>query len=570
MAAVVAADKKNSPSHPDAPQVFDVTTTDTGDAVANPSHEGHLQRKLQSRHLTMIAIGGAIGTGLFLASGKAVATAGPVGVLISYSICGAAVWGVVVALGEMSTQFPVAGAFSKLATRFLGPAFGFTLGWNYWLQWAITLPAELVACGTIMAFWAPDVPEYVWSIVFLVPLVFMNALGVRGFGELEFGLSLMKVLAIIVFLILAFVVVCGGTSMGTVGFRNWRDYPLIPSDTAGQEGDSQSFRMLMAVLNSFIQAFYSYGGTELVGVTAGEAANPRKSVPRAVRGTFWRITLFYLGALFFIGLIVPYNDERLQVGDTQSSPFTLVYTVAGINVAAHVMNAVVLIAVLSAANSSIYACSRTLMGLAAEGKAPKFLAKVDRRGVPVWSLVVSVIFGCLAFLGSVLGNSTVFNLLSSILALSTISCWMMVNLTHIRFRMAWKAQGRSLDSLIYKAPFHPIGDFLGLLVGTFVISFLLYQACIVPFDAIADAQFYVGIPLLVVLWVGYAAFPFVANLFGANMDTSGAKLVPLLEVDLDSDRSLEVEEDEEDAPPPQGAGPKAVYYAKKAWNSFLG
>ncbi|KAJ3117797.1 hypothetical protein HDU96_005578 [Phlyctochytrium bullatum] len=539
-----------------------------------------LRRHLKARHLGMIAIGGTIGTGLFLGSGKAIAEAGPVGVMIAYAVTGAGVWSVVTSLGEMATQFPVAGAFSQLGTRFLGPAAGFTLGWNYWLQWAITLPAELVACGTIMAFWAPNVPEYVWSFAFLVPLVVVNAFGVKGFGEVEFVLSLIKVIAIVVFLVLGVVVVCGGSALGAVGFQNWVKYPVIAPDTAGMDGMPVWFRQFLAVMVSFPVAMYSYGGTELVGLTAGEAANPRKSVPRAISGTFWRIALFYIGALFLVGLIVPYTDPRLQVGDVQSSPFTLVYSYSGIAVAAHVMNAVILVAVLSAANSSIYACSRTLMGLAAEGKAPRFLARVNRRGVPVWSLGISVGFGCLAFLGSLWGNAVVFNLLSSIIALAILASWMMINVIHLRFRAAWVAQGRKLSDLHYRAPLHPYGDYMGLGVGTIVVGFLVYQACLVPFDPIATAQFYVGIPAMILLWVGYSWYPWVVNTvwYGGRqvVDPRLGRIVPLLEIDFETDRLVvdpaaeEAEAEEERRWKEAKGWGRVVYVAKKAWEGLVG
>ncbi|KAJ3102912.1 hypothetical protein HDU97_000225 [Phlyctochytrium planicorne] len=527
----------------------------------------HLQRKLQSRHLAMIAIGGTIGTGLFLASGKAVHSAGPVGILIAYAVVGLQVYGVITSLGEMATQFPVAGAFSQMGTRFLSH--------RTRLLTKITA-AELVAAGILMGFWFPNVPQWIFSVTFLVPLVVVNLLGVRGFGEIEFTLSFIKIIAIIIFLLLSFVIVCGGSSaLGPIGFKNWREKPLIAPDTAGKDGDSVDLKMFLAVMNAFPVAFYSYGGSELVGITAGEAANPEKSVPRAIKGTFWRIMLFYIGALFFVGLIIPYDDERLGMGDVQYSPFTLVYETIGIHVGSHIMNAVVLVAVLSAANSSIYACSRTLQGLAKEGKAFAFLGIVDRRGVPVYSLIVSVAFGCLAFLGSIFGNSVVFNLLSSILALAILGSWMLISLIHLRFRAAWKAQGRSLSELFYKAPLHPLGDILSLTVGFVVLAFLLYQAATAPWDPIANAQFYVGIPLFFFLYFGYKVYPTIANWIKPGcVDKKLGRLVPLTEVDFETDKLIVNKEDDDESKDsrvvPEGFGPKIKFYLRKAWNAFLG
>ncbi|KAJ3102913.1 hypothetical protein HDU97_000226 [Phlyctochytrium planicorne] len=480
----------------------------------------------------------------------------------------------------MTTQYPIAGAFSQLGTRFVEPALGFTLGWNYWLQWAVTLPAELVAAGILMAFWFPTVPQWIFSVAFLLPLIFINLLGVRGFGEVEFVLSFIKVIAIIIFLILSFAVVCGASKLGFIGFKNWTERDVIAGDTAGKDGDPVGLRKLLAVLNAFPIAFYSFGGTELVGVTAGEAANPHISVPKAIKGTFWRIILFYIGALFFVGLIVPYTDDRLASGDVEFSPFTLVYEYVGIHFASHIMNAVVLVAVVSAANSSIYACSRTLQALAFEGKGPSWLGKVDRRGVPMYSLMVSVGFGCLAFLGSAVGNSVVFNLLSSILGLATLASWMAISLIHLRFRAAWKAQGHSLSELHYVAPFHPLGDVLSLSLGMFVLLFLFYQACNSPWDPIADAQFYMGIPLMFILYFGYKFYPTVANLVHpGSVDPKVGRLVPLREVDLETDKLVVSKEEmaavqamrrKEVGSAPRGLIPKVKYYAKRAWEGFLG
>ncbi|KAJ3169014.1 hypothetical protein HK101_011584, partial [Irineochytrium annulatum] len=555
---------------------FSAMTLETGGRL---SHGEGVHRELRSRHLQMIAIG----TGLFVGSGHVLAAAGPLGILIAFSLTGLMVWGVVTSLGEMSTAYPISGAFSQLSTRFVDPALGFTLGWNYWAQWAVTLPAELIAGGVVMQYWLPYVPTYVWSIVFLVPLTMVNAIGVRGFGEIEYTMSLIKVIAIVIFLLFGVIVFCGGSrTFGTVWFKNWvrndgnPNAPIgfDPSVTSG----NWSLAQFIAILNAFPTAFYSYGGTELVGVTAGEAANPRQSVPKAIKGTLLRICLFYIGALFFVGCIIPASYPGLG-GNIQSSPFTLVYKAVGIQGADHIMNAVILVAVLSAANSSIYACSRTLMGLAREGKAPRFLGKVDKRGVPTWSLAISIGFGALALVGNFVGDGKAFVVLSNIIGVAILLSWLTISITHLRFRAAMKAQNMPLADLPYVAPWHPFGDIIALLLGGVVIAGLLYSEVSAPFDAVNDSVLYVGFPLFFVLYFGFKAYYFIADFVNKRFHKGWIitddmwKTVPLNKVDFVTDR-LQLRDDEDDVmgggPPPPGIKGRLLFYTTKAWDHVVG
>ncbi|KAJ3129800.1 hypothetical protein HK101_005187 [Irineochytrium annulatum] len=574
-------DKKGGDGGFPAVQADVLGEVDAVTAGGEKSHGKGMKRELMSRHLQMIAIGGTIGTGLFVGSGHVLANAGPIGILIAFSLTGLMVWGVVSSLGEMSTLYPVSGAFSQLSTRFVDPALGFTLGWNYWAQWAITLPAELIAGGVVMSYWFPDVQTWVWSIVFLVPLTTVNALGVRGFGEIEFVLSLIKVIAIVFFLLFGFVVFVGGSkAYGTVWFKNWVWTEGNPNAPIGQDPSITSgnvqLAQFIALLNAFPIAFYSYGGTELVGVTAGEAANPRMAVPKAIKGTLVRICLFYIGALFFIGLIIPASYPKLG-GDISLSPFTLVYQAVGIGFAAHLMNAVILVAVLSAANSSIYACSRTLMGLAREGKAPAIFGRVDKRGVPMLSLGISVGFGCLALVGNFVGDGKAFLVLSNIIGVAILLSWLTIAATHLRFRAAWNAQNRDLKELPYMAPFHPFGDIIALVLGGVVIAGLLYSEVTVPFDAVNDSVLYVGFPLFIVLYCGFKGYYFVADTLnkrfnlGWNITDDMWKMVPLKDVDFDTDRLILRPSDTPiPRPVPTDVVGKAVYYAQITYDKLLG
>jgi len=494
-----------------------------------PTEDHNLKRKLKGRHLQMIAIGGTIGTGLLLKSGQAIATAGPLGALLCFSIVGLQVFGVVTGLGEMCTLLPVGGAFSQIPARFASEALGFASGWNYWVNWALTLPAELSAVASLMAFWvSPEVvAPWIWSFIFLVPLAGVNLIGVKGFGETEYVLSLMKVIAIVVFIIVGLFVWFGIQGNGALGFKNWD--PAIVGDTG--------LLRFANVGTALVTAFFSYGGTELVGITAGEANNPRKSVPRAITGTFWRILLFYIGAIFLVGVILPPDSDYLLADSVLLSPFVYVYEVVGIPGAADIMNAVIVVAASSAGNSSIYACSRTLLGLAEEGNAPKFLAKVDTRGVPMTSLLITLGFGCVAFIGGYFsGSAAVFNLLSSFISVNTLVAWMAINFTHLRFRRGYLSQGRKLEDLPYVAPFFPYSDYISILVGCICLVFLLFGAFYEVTDYDLDwwtnnAWIYAGVPMLIGL---YLAHGFLKDTF---------KLVPYEDMDFETNRLVETPED---------------------------
>ena len=341
--------------------------------------DGELKRGLSSRHMNMIAIGGAIGTGLFVASGATISQAGPGGALVAYLAMGLMVFLLMQSLGEMSSYLPVPGAFETYATRFVSPSFGFALGWNYWFNWAITVAAELAAASIVMAYWWPSVPSWIWSAGFLALLFLLNVLSARAYGEGEFWFAIIKVAAVLVFLVLGILMIAGimGSSPGV---SNWH------------HGDAPFVKGFGGIMTVFLIAGFSFQGTELIGIAAGESKDPDTAIPKATKQIFWRIMIFYIGAIAVIGLLLPYTDPNLLAGevtDVAVSPFTLVLRRAGVAAAAAVMNAVILTSVLSAGNSGLYASTRMLYALAREGKAPSILGTTNRRGVPVPSLIVT-------------------------------------------------------------------------------------------------------------------------------------------------------------------------------------
>ncbi|WP_031367401.1 amino acid permease, partial [Clostridium botulinum] len=416
------------------------------------SNSHNLKRSLQARHLNMIAMGGAIGTGIFLALGATIKQAGPGGALTAYACIGVMVYFLMTSLGEMATFMPVSGSFETYASRFIDPAFGFALGWNYWYNWAITVAAEMVAGALIMKFWFPNVPAIIWSVLFLVLIVSLNLLSTKAYGESEYWFAGIKVFTVIVFLLIGIATILGILGGHTVGLQNFtiKDAPFV--------GGVKSIFMV------FLIAGFSFQGTELVGIAAGESENPKKTIPKAINTIFWRIIVFYLGTIFVVSAIIPYTDAGVN-----TSPFTLVFERAGIAAAASLMNAVILTSVISCGNSGMYASSRMLYAMAKEGKAPSWLGKLNSRGVPVNALALTTLVASACFLTGLYAETTVYVWLVAASGLAGFIAWVGIALCHYRFRKAYVAQGRDLNKLVYKAKLFPLGPIIALVLCIIVI-----------------------------------------------------------------------------------------------------
>lgn len=461
-------------------------------AATSARERRELKRGLKSRHLQMIAIGGAIGTGLFLGSGGTISQAGPGGALLAYAAIGIMVLFVMQSLGEMSTHLPVAGSFHTYGSKYVSPSFGFAMGWNYWFNWAITLAAELVAAGVIMSFWLPDVPSWVWAAAFLVLLTGLNLLSAKAFGEGEFWFAAIKVTAVLAFLVLGVLMILGIIGGHSPGMSNWTT------------GDAPFAGGWVSIISVFMIAGFSFQGTELVGVTAGESADPRRDMPRAIRTVFWRIMLFYIGAIVIIGFLLPYTDPSLLASanneDVTASPFTLVFERAGIAVAASVMNAVILTAILSAGNSGLYASTRMLYAMAKEGTSPRLFARLNERGVPVMALLATAVIGLFGFLSEVMGDGGAYTWLINVSGLSGFIVWVGIAWCHFRFRRAYIRQGRDVADLPYRAPLFPIGPIIALVMLVIVIIGQNVQA-IVDGKVLEVASAYIGLPAFLILWL---------------------------------------------------------------------
>ncbi|OLY80701.1 Lysine-specific permease [Smittium mucronatum] len=481
--------------------------------------QNNLKRTLKSRHMSMIAIGGTIGTGLFVASGNSLSVAGPAGALVSYTLVGIIIFFVMTSLAEMSTYIPVSGSFNSFADRFVDPAFGFAIAYNYYYNWVVANATDLVAGGIIMQYWLPNVNTVIWSLIMMAIIVFLNLFGAKLYGEAEFWLALIKVLAIVAFIIIGILVAAGAVGGKKYAFSNWsiEGAPFV----GGVPG----------IIKVFVVAGFSFQGTEVIGITAGESSNPSRDVPKTIRSIFWRILLFYILTIFVVGLVVPYNDENLVNGDVGSlakSPLVIVMEKAGLKSASDIMNAVVLTSVLSAGNSGQYITSRILTSLAIEGKSWSKFTKVTKQGTPIYSLAVGTVIVCILFGISFIGNQVVYTWLVDFAGVAGFLSWSGILFTHWRFRRAYKLQGYDLKDLPYQAGFYPFGPFFSFFCLIFVVLSQGYQSFLIDgFHASDFIKSYSGIPLFLIMLIGYKW-------------KRKTKMIALEDIDLETDSFIQL------------------------------
>lgn len=472
------------------------------------AEKNNVKRALKTRHLSMIALGGSIGTGLFVASGSAISTAGPGGALVAYIGIGLMVYFLMTSLGEMATYLPVTGSFATYSRRFVDPALGFAMGWNYWFNWAITLAVDISTAAIVLRYWFPHVPSWVFSLGALIIIFLINALSVASFGETEYWMSLIKVVTVLIFLVVGFLTIVGIMGGHATYLENfaYKKAPFVGG--------------VPSILTVFVVAGFSFQGTELIGITAGESKDPAKSIPKAIKQVFWRILLFYILAIFVIACLIPYTSPNLlgsDASDITISPFTLVFKRAGLASAASVMNAVILTSVVSAANSGMYASTRMLFALGVSGDAPKIFGKVNGRGIPMPALLGTTLVGLLTFLSSIFGEQ-IYSFLVSASGLTGFIAWVGIALAHYRFRRAFKAQGKDLSQLRYKAKWFPVGPLLALIICLLVIVGQDIKS-FANLDWQAISVTYMSVPLFIILYLYYKL-------------CYKTKLIPLTEIDL--------------------------------------
>jgi amino acid transporter len=409
------------------------------------------------------------------------------------------------ALAEMSVMYPVNGAFTMYICRFVDPSLGFACGWEYAISWLTVLPFEISAACNIIHYWpgSEGINNSAWIVPLLTALVVIQFFGVRGYGEVEFVISVIKILACIGFMFLGVIIDCGGVPTdhrGYIGARYWH---------SPYEAFLNGFHGFCGV---FVTAAFAYTGTELTGLAAAETTNPRKEIPKASKQVVWRIAIFYIVNLFLVGLIVPANSPLYsgEGSESRHSPFVIAIQLAGIKVLPSIFNAVILIAVMSVANSCTFGSTRTIQALAANGMAPKFLAYIDKKGRPLSVVILQLLFGCLAFVNLAADGGTIFNWLLSLSGLSILFVYGSIGLAHIRFRAAWAYNGHSLDELPFRAAFGVWGSWLCFLIAVIALMAQFYVA-LYPvggpnLNANTFFQLYLAGPLLIFLFLAWKIY----------------------------------------------------------------
>ncbi|KAK9723014.1 Basic amino-acid permease [Basidiobolus ranarum] len=517
---------------------YDVTEKSIEDVEHRPKDT--LKRALTARQVQMIAIGGTIGTGLFLGTGKSLSTGGPGSMLIAYAIIGVIVYFTMISLGEMATYIPVAGSFNTYANRFVDEGLGFALTWNYWFNDAVSVASDLTAAQIILNYWNVDFPGWAISLIFLVFLVSINAIDVRFYGEIEYWLSLLKVITIILFIIIGICVNLGANKgYGYIGFQYWT------------LGDAPFVGGIGGFASVFVTAAFAYGGTESIGITAGETKNPRKNVPKVIRNVFWRILMFYIMSIFVIGLDVPYNAENLTEKNSRDSPFTLVFKMTGFEVAPSFINAVVLTSVISAGNHALFAGTRLLHTLGEQGHAPKFFTKLTKNRVPIYSLLATAAISCVCFASSYVGSGALWNWLQNLVGVSNQMSWIAIGVTSYRFRKAYEIQGKDLNELPFKSPLYPYGPIFVVVANSILVLVQGWSSFKSSptggFDFVTFLSFYIQIPFMAVMWLGWKFF-------------KGTKVAKYEDMDLDTDRYYDTAEDLRDNEKGDGFIQRALHY----------
>jgi amino acid transporter len=480
--------------------------------------ESGVKRGLKTRHLSMMALAGIIGPGLLVGSGGALSNGGPASLLIGFGVIGIIAFSIMQSLGEVTTLYPSGGAFTKLADRMVDKAFGVAVGWNYFIIWVAVLANEYNTLSSIFEFWSDKVPLWGYFLIFWFFFLGFQLLGVEAFGEAEFWLALLKLGGLVAYFIFSIIYASGGLigQQKAFGFQYWHDPGAFADGFRG-------------VARVFVFCSTFYAGCESVAVAATETKNPGKAVPTAIRQVFWRIIFIYMGSAFFFGLTCPWNAPGLVNASSKAlkSPMTIALQNAGWEGGVHLINAFIFATCLSAVNSSIYIGSRTILFMAQDGKAPRFLGSTDKRGVPVYAIIFTNLFGALSMMNISSGAGAAYTYIVNLSGVSTFLVWGCISFIHIRFRSAWAAQGRSVDELPFKSALYPWNAYFGLIANCF-LALVQGWTTLAPFDAGNFVDAYILLPLFPVIYFGYK---FYAKTRYWRLD----------EIDLDSGRRKDLD-----------------------------
>ncbi|RMD39200.1 hypothetical protein DV735_g5929, partial [Chaetothyriales sp. CBS 134920] len=454
--------------------------------------ESGVKRGLKTRHLSMMAIAGIIGPGLLVGTGGALSEGGPASLLIGFGVLGIIAFSLMQSLGEITTLYPSGGAFIKLSERFVDKAFSVAVGWNYFIIWAAVLANEYNVISSILVYWSDKVPQWGYFLIFWFVFLAFQMLGVESFGEAEFWLALVKLGGLAAYFIFAIVYISGGVNHDAVGFRYWHN----PGAFAGH-----GFRGVASV---FVFCSTFYAGVESVAIAATETKNPGVAVPLAIRQVFFRILFVYMGSAFFFGVTCPANSPGLINGSSRAlkSPMTIAIQNAGWHGGVNLVNAFLFVTCLSAVNSSIYIGSRTILFMAQDGKAPRFLGWTNRRGVPVYAITLTNLVGALSMMNLSTGAGKAYSYIVNLSGVSTFLVWGSISFTHLRFRHAWAAQGRHASELPFVGKWYPWNTYFGVFANVF-LAFVQGWTTLSPFNAGNFVDSYILLPLFPLIYVVY-------------------------------------------------------------------
>lgn len=459
-----------------------------------------LARDFKKRHVSMIAIAGAIGTGLIIGSGTALRRGGPGSLLIGYIITGIILLTVLMSLGEMAAFSPMDKAFSGYPGRYVDPALGFAAGWNYFFKYAIVLAANLSALGVIIQYWRDDLNVAIFISVFLVAIVFVNWFNVKFYGELEFWCASVKLVVLVICFITCIVITCGGSpTHRTIGFQYWNESAFVEYLVDGSTGRFLGFWACI------IQSCFSYVGSEAVGVVFGETPDPKKFIPKASKQVIFRIGFFYIFGVFILGLAVsPFNSRLSTSGsNAAASPFVIAFQTADIKVLPDFINASLLVFVGSAANTDVYLGSRTLYGLAKDGFAPKIFTKLNKNGIPYYSCLFTALWGMLAFMNTKESSAVIFGYFSSSVTVFGILNWMNIMIAYICYYKATIAQNVPREDIPFRMWGQPYAAYAATIFIMIITFFNGYNAFIGGFKYKTFITTYIGIAAYLIMIVGY-------------------------------------------------------------------
>ncbi|OCG67047.1 S-methylmethionine permease [Gilliamella sp. Fer4-1] len=446
----------------------------------NASNENQFKRTMKTRHLIMLSLGGVIGTGLFFNTGYIIATAGAIGTIIAYLIGALVVYLVMLCLGELAVAMPETGAFHTYASRFISPGTGYTVAWLYWLTWTVALGSSLTAAGLCMQYWFPSVSVWIWCLIFCIVIFVLNIITAQFFAESEFWFSIIKVLTIVIFIIAGAVAI-----FGIIPMKDNIPAPFLHNIT-----DNGWFpNGITPIIITMVSVNFAFSGTELIGIAAGETQQPEKTIPLAIKTTILRLIIFFIGTIFVLAALLP-----MEQAGVIKSPFVTVFENIGLPYAADMLNFVILTAILSAANSGLYASGRMLWSLSNQGTLPKCFSKLTKDGIPAFAITMSMLGGLLALLTSVIAPDTVFVALTAIAGFAVVAVWLSICASHYFFRKQLSTTEQ--NALKYKAPFYPLVPILGFI--------LCLIACIgLAFDPQQRIALYCGIPFVIVCFIAH-------------------------------------------------------------------